>query len=274
MAEKLVSVIIPAYNAEKFLATALDSVLTQTYQEFEILVVNDGSEDGTEEIVKDYQRKFPDKIRYFYQKNRGQGSARNLAMKNARGDYFAFLDADDLWLPEKLEKQLRKLEETEADFCFTDAEIIGETGAIQKTFSQLVLPPQNEILTPLLKTNFIVNSSVLMKRVVFEKIGFQKERRVYQNIEDYDYWLQAALAGFKFVYLPEVLVRYRIHSTQSSKKSPFQSLEALMAMYMTLIFNSKVLLRGKVLKVVEMLLRHTKTFVLLNLKSISEKIID
>jgi len=105
MTEALVSVIMPAFNAEKFIAESIESVVAQTYPNWELVVVDDGSTDGTAKIIKRYQAAEP-RIKYFYQKNARQGIAKNLGISESYGEYIAFLDADDLWLPEKLDIEL------------------------------------------------------------------------------------------------------------------------------------------------------------------------
>src|SRR5690242_5053753 len=105
MERATVSVIIPAYNSERYIADALRSVLAQTYMPQEIIVVDDGSSDGTARALDPFRST----IRYIYQKNRGEPAARNTGMREAKGDYIAFLDADDLWLPEKLDLQMTYL---------------------------------------------------------------------------------------------------------------------------------------------------------------------
>ena len=102
----LVSAIIPTYNSVNYISEAINSVLNQTYKNCEIIVVDDGSTDNTRKTVENYIRKYPHKIKYFYQENKGPSAARNKGIKEARGNYIAFLDSDDLWLPDKLEKQI------------------------------------------------------------------------------------------------------------------------------------------------------------------------
>jgi glycosyltransferase involved in cell wall biosynthesis len=102
-----VSVIIPAYNAAEHISGALESIFDQTFRDFEVIVVDDGSTDNTKEVVRAFQGK--ENVRYFYQRNGGQSSARNLGVREARGEYLAFLDADDLWMPEFLERMVAKM---------------------------------------------------------------------------------------------------------------------------------------------------------------------
>src|SRR5664280_3075793 len=110
-----VSVIIPAYNAEAFLARALRSVVAQTFDDYEIVLVDDGSTDGTAEIARSFKQ-----ARYFHQPNRRQPATRNRGLKEAKGELIAFLDADDEWLPEKLERQLAFMSERDSQISFTD----------------------------------------------------------------------------------------------------------------------------------------------------------
>jgi glycosyltransferase involved in cell wall biosynthesis len=110
MSDDLVSVIMPAYNAEKFIAESIESVIAQSYNNWELLVVDDGSTDNSKRIIKDFCKK-DERIKYFYQPNSKPGRARNSALKRASGRYVAFLDADDVWLSEKLKVQLKEIDE-------------------------------------------------------------------------------------------------------------------------------------------------------------------
>ena len=104
---KTVSVIIPAYNAENFISKAIESVLSQTFQDFEILVIDDGSTDQTKEVVAQYVCQFSEKVQYYYQTNKGPAAARNFGIAKAGGDFVSFLDSDDVWFDHKLEEQIR-----------------------------------------------------------------------------------------------------------------------------------------------------------------------
>ena len=116
----VISIIIPAHNAVAYIHEALDSVLNQTYPDIEIIVVNDGSTDETESVVQEYVARFPNKVRLYSQKNKGQASARNVGIRNSYGAYIAFLDADDTWMSEKLEQQMRILKMSGADICYAN----------------------------------------------------------------------------------------------------------------------------------------------------------
>ena len=125
-----VSVIIPTYNRANYLSRAIDSVFDQTYQDFEVIVVDDGSMDNTKEVLAKYNSK----IRYFYQENRGVSTARNVGIREARGEWIAFLDSDDIWLPKKLELQSNITKTySEVQAISTDAELFDETGIIRSS---------------------------------------------------------------------------------------------------------------------------------------------
>ena len=130
--DPLVSVVIPTYNREQLLPAAIDSVLAQTYREFEIVVVDDGSTDRTADKIESMSRSISEdggrtpRIRYFHQSNQGQSAARNKGIAEAKGDWIAFLNSDDVWLPEKLMSQIRAIEQFEESCggCFSDARLV------------------------------------------------------------------------------------------------------------------------------------------------------
>src|SRR6185369_4654551 len=120
MSTKLVSIIMPAYNAGKYIADSIRSVLAQTYSNWELIVVDDGSTDDTAAIVQDFTKR-EGRVRYIYQENGRLGKARNTGVRNSQGDLIAFLDSDDLWIETKLELQLRALREQNADLVYCNA---------------------------------------------------------------------------------------------------------------------------------------------------------
>ena len=203
----LVSVIIPTYNSADFLTEAVASVLNQTWRGFEIVVVDDGSTDGTPERV----RRYDDKVRYFYKKNGGPSSARNMGVREATGVYVAFLDADDVWEPEKLRVQIQLVSEhPEIKLVCTGFALMGRRRARERKLKR----DRMGNLFPLLYSNsFVRTSTVLMAKSCFQDVGFFDER--YRSAEDYDLWLRVA-RRYPIAYIKQTLVRYRKHEDNVS----------------------------------------------------------
>lgn len=198
-----VSVIIPAYNAEQFIADTVQSVLDQTFQDFEIIVVDDGSKDGTVAALG----AFGDRIQVHCQSNAGVAKARNNGVRLARGTWIAFLDADDLWLPTKLEKQLAL---SGVPMSYTDRLNIGQRGDLPDVQSTVRPMHSGDIFLPLLlEGNFITNTSVLIRRDLFQELG-----GFYTGLngtEDWDLWIRVAERN-PVGFIPEQLVKYRFHN--------------------------------------------------------------
>ncbi|MDI6788821.1 MAG: glycosyltransferase, partial [Planctomycetota bacterium] len=201
----VVSVIIPTYNSDKYLAEAIESALDQTYKNLEIIVVDDGSTDNTRELVKQYESK----IHYIYQENQERSAARNTGIKYSRGKYLQFLDADDIILPEKLELQVDFLENN-LDYAVVYSDIRSFND-----FDRTKLTPKNckfysgNILKELLRDNFISVHPALIRRLCIDKVGLFQVR--FNLCEDWDFWLRVAYAGYKFYYMDKVLALYRWH---------------------------------------------------------------
>lgn len=209
MKNELVSVIIPTYNRASLLSQAIRSVINQTYKNWQLLIIDDGSADDTRKVVEEFIRKDL-RIRYFYQENKGQVCAMNLGIKNSKGDYIAFLDDDDEWLPEKLEKQIEKMKSDKlVGLVYTDAIILdGKTNSNKR--SDIAKTQSGFIYEDLLIRNFITASSVLVRKEVFEKLGLFDESFIIKitQIQDYDMWLRIA-KHYKIEYISEPLVKYR-----------------------------------------------------------------
>lgn len=199
-----VSVILPAYNGEKYIAAAIDSVLNQTYKNYEIIVVNDGSKDSTADILSGYGGK----IKVISQPNGGIAKARNVAIGNSKGEYLAFLDQDDLWLPDKLERQMELLEkDKEIGLVYTDVYIMGDNNTELVSF-KLRRPYRGMAVDQLFLNNFIATSSVITRKECFEKVGLFDQS--LSPCLDYDRWLYIA-AFYKIDYVDRPLVRFRDH---------------------------------------------------------------
>ena len=208
-----VSVIIPSYNSGKFLNEAIESVVNQTYKNLEIIIVNDGSIDETEKIAKEWQEK-DKRIRYLkHQKNRGLGAARNTGIKNSQGEYIAFLDADDIWLPQKIEIQLEKAKKENTDLIFTNWYIWDPKNNIKgKAFSSNPIKDKKDLLKFFIKRNFGNPSTTLLKKSSLEIVGLFDES--LKSSEDYDLWLRFCLNGMKIDFTQELLIYSRQHSGQ------------------------------------------------------------
>jgi teichuronic acid biosynthesis glycosyltransferase TuaG len=209
-----VSVVIPAYNAEAFLARAIRSVEAQSFQDFEIVVVDDGSSDRTAEILHD----FPG-VRFIRQPHLGAAAARNRALEEATGELVAFLDADDEWLPEKLARQLEFMNELSSSFSYTDSYVMRD-GRRQR-YSALAYPYRGEILTPLIEDwldqAFITINTVVASCDLVRSVGGLERDIPTASNEDYGLWLKLALRGTRFDYLDEPLAIYhRGHESDSS----------------------------------------------------------
>jgi glycosyltransferase involved in cell wall biosynthesis len=202
MKSPVVSVIIPTYNSVHFVTQAIASVLAQTFQDFEVLVIDDGSTDNTKEVLK---KKYGDKIHYLFKTNGGVSSARNFGIEKAKGKYLAFLDADDIWLPEKLEKQISLLEAApEIGLCYAGAIVVDE----DLNPKNYVEAEQYEDATEglLLKMNILIlSSSFIRSEIVRQTGGFDSE---FSTCADKEYWLRLSLLT-KLAPVEDYLVKYR-----------------------------------------------------------------
>jgi glycosyltransferase involved in cell wall biosynthesis len=210
-----VSVIIPTYNSAALITDAIDSVLAQTYKDYEIIVVDDGSTDNTREVVRSYGNR----IQYIYQENSHIAAARNNGFKASSGKYIANLDADDLWLPEKLKKQITLLEKhPEAGLVYCDGYIrtIGKENLPEHRISELY-PPQKSgsVFSYVFKANPIPSSSTIIPRAVWEKVGGLDPTVSLREGQDYEFF--ARISAFAPVYAcPEPLMVYRRHEKNTS----------------------------------------------------------
>jgi glycosyltransferase involved in cell wall biosynthesis len=197
----LISTIIPVYNGSDFLKEAIECVLEQTLQDFELIIIDDGSTDLTADIAKSYHDA---RIKYHYQTNQGLSRARNAGIKQAKGKYLAFLDCDDIWLPEKLETQLIQFESnSEAGLVYCATQIYDTNNRLVKYLPTVF---EGNILKSLLMGNFITGSasSVMVPRVVIDNVGLFDE--TLGTCEDWDLWLRIA-ALYPIIAVRKPLVR-------------------------------------------------------------------
>lgn len=207
MAQPLVSVIIPTYNRCKELRVALDSVISQTYQNIEIIVVDDGSTDNTREVVSSYTD-----VKYLVQNNNGPSAARNTGIKNSHGELIAFLDSDDAWLPHKLEKQVR---------CFVERPELGIVGTGCFNCDENLANPTARSNLKLAKSdreqiliwNYWPTPSLCIRRICFDTVGFFDEEMKFA--EDWDMWIRIA-QSFQSFTIKEPLILIRKHQQSLS----------------------------------------------------------
>lgn len=206
----LVSVIIPAYKVAEYIAETLDSVFAQTFTSFEVIVVNDGSPD-TEEFERALEP-YLGRIRYLKQENLGASVARNAGLRAARGEFVAFLDADDLWLPNYLEDQMKFINERGCDLACADAEYFGDSRSGAPTYMTLLMdsaPASGDVTFRELVASerSLITSGVVCRRQPIMEIGLFDE--TLRNAQDFDLWLRLAHHGARLSYQRKVLTRYR-----------------------------------------------------------------
>lgn len=214
----MVSVIIPTYNRAYVIKKSIDSVLSQTYSDFELIIVDDGSTDNTKDIIEAYK---DSRIKYVYQENSGACAARNNGVLLAKGEYIAFHDSDDTWLPDKLEKQIQAINETGADIVSCQMITHDENG--------------KKKLIPELKASHFMNMSsmpagigtqtLLMKNNVAKHIQFDAEMPRLQEME----WLLRALKIYRLYVLKQGLVNYEVlpDSISSSSEKLYKAIKLI-----------------------------------------------
>lgn len=207
--QALVSIVMPAYNCEKYVVEAINSVLAQTYRNWELLVLDDGSKDKTLQIIEEFSQK-DSRIKSLPNgKNLGVSATRNRGIELASGDWIAFLDSDDMWESTKLEKQMKVAKEKSAEFLFTGANYINEDGEPYKGIFEV---PEQVSYKKLRNQNVISCSSVLIKKKFFENIKMEKD----EMHEDYAVWLRVLKLGVIAYGVNEPLLIYRISRNSKS----------------------------------------------------------
>ena len=223
-----VSVIIPTHNRAEFLRSAITSVLKQTYQDFEITVVDEASKDNTKEVVSSFGEK---RIKYIHhQTSKGDGAARNSGIANSNGDYIAFLDDDDQWLSEKLQLQVGILENSPAHVGAVYAGYFDIDAINAKIFNVWLPDRRGDLSRDIFKENCVCTSSILLRRQCFEKVGLFDESIPYCS--DYDMWIRIS-KKFKFECIRKPLVKRLVHEHNlgSNFKSSIKGKEIVLEKY-------------------------------------------
>jgi glycosyltransferase involved in cell wall biosynthesis len=205
-----VSVIIPAYNVAPYIGETLASVFAQTFADYEVIVINDGSPDTAE--LERVLGRFIDRLRYIKQENRGASAARNAGLSAALGEFVAFLDADDLWLPNYLEEQMKFIRERDCDLACADAEVFSDSSNHEKTYMESLIAeatPMGEVtfLGLLSAEQSLITSGVVVRRELVFEVGLFDE--ALRNSQDFDLWLRLARHGARMAYQRQTLLRYR-----------------------------------------------------------------
>ena len=240
--QPLVTIITPLYNAEKFIAQTIQSVINQTYQNWEMIMVDDCSTDSSREIVKQYEKN-DSRIRLIKSETNFGGPARprNVGIENADGDYITFLDADDVWLPEKLEKQIDFIQKYNVDIVYTLANIIDENSIYRGAFNGHRIYNKLKYFMNekniLYYTNFININSVLMK--TDKQKRFSEDKNLIA-LEDWSYWIDSLDSGLKVKLLEERLLNYRVHSASISLRNTDIGYRKALYLLSFLLLNKKI----------------------------------
>jgi teichuronic acid biosynthesis glycosyltransferase TuaG len=210
---KLISIITPVFNSQSFLKETIKSVINQTYENWELLLIDDGSTDNSFVICKNFATA-DKRIKVYSKANGGQGSARNYGIRKAKGEWIALLDADDIWSPEKLNKQIECQESEKgvdliysSGYIFTDSVVNKQAYLKWKTGKSHGISFAKELFIQ----SRIINSSVIVRTELFKRFQFD-ENPIIKGTEDWDLWLRLALDGAAFFGIGEKLIYYREHN--------------------------------------------------------------
>jgi teichuronic acid biosynthesis glycosyltransferase TuaG len=239
----LVTVVLPTYNWAHLIRETLDSILAQTFRDFELIVIADGCTDNTAGVVASYG---DPRIRLISQPGSGRpAKPRNVGIQNARGTYVAFCDHDDLWMPDKLPRQTAVMSsEPDVAMCFTGGVTFGDDRFLSKrTIKKGV---HQDHFRTVLYGNYVPSSSVLARRAVLEAVGPFRTEKSLRGVEDYEMWLRISRHG-RLVCLDEPLIRYRVCATNlggNHAKATLQTLRVLRSLYRDQSIREPLLLPG------------------------------
>ncbi len=239
---ELISVILPVYNGEKYLKEAIESILNQTYTNFEFIIIDDGSKDSSLEIIREYEKE-DERIVVVSRENKGLIATLNEGMERAKGKYIARMDQDDISLPERFERQIKVMKNNNIMVCGTYTKVIDEDG---KYIKDGIVPTQDdEIVKKLLEcTNPLFHPTVMFKK--FDNIFYNE---FAHNCEDYELWLKYTEIG-KIENLPEYLLKYRIELssiTNSGRYLSFYNISNLFCEYVKMKLRNKMITEEKLI---------------------------
>lgn len=212
MKNPLVSVVIPVYNTEKYIVETIDSVISQTYGEWELLLVDDGSTDGSLALMQEIAAENP-KIRVISKPNGGQASARNKGIQEAKGELIAFMDSDDLWLPNKLEDQIKDWNEINPDFMYGLGYFLHQETKELESYDWITGKRSGmDFFNELFISSAVNTNTVLVRKSIFDTVGYFDESRLLIGVEDWDMWLRIALEVDLIYGSEQRNVYYRLHA--------------------------------------------------------------
>ncbi len=227
--DPLVSVVIPVYNGNNYLHQAINCALKQTYTNIEILVVDDGSTDDTWDMIQSYGNK----IRSFHKDNGGVSTALNLAIDNMNGEWFAWLSHDDIWLPEKIEKQMEYLKlHPKIKLCYTGFSSINQNGNIMSGNNGIWYKKGSDVKHMLYSYNYINAITTMVHKDCFEKIGYFNES--LRCTQDYEMWIRIML-NYDIGLLPLRLTNSRVHPDQVGERKKTYCATELRNLKLTLL---------------------------------------
>lgn len=217
MNNPLVSVIMPTYNHADYIKDSIESVLGQSYKNLELIIINNYSDDNTEDIINTFK---DDSIKYLKFHNNGIiAVSRNIGIRHASGKYIAFIDSDDIWLDKKLEYQISFLENNkEFSMVYAPQAILGQDDLLyNNAYSYHKKSQKHNTAISILENNFISCSSVMIKKDVFEIVGYIDEDKELVGVEDCDLWVRIAMR-YRIGFIDKVLSKYRIHDNAVSQR--------------------------------------------------------
>lgn len=212
----VISVIVATHKRLEYLKITIASILAQSNADLEVVIVADGHDPAVEHYVN---KKGDSRVNYYYVDHCGYpAKARNFGISKSTGEYIAFCDDDDLWMPEKLALQLEKIRQEQADLCFTNRIVIDDTGNTIKQKQVKWVPKSTPSLFTLLLSNYITYSSVMVHRTALYNTGGFIDNIKFKSVEDHRLWLLLISKGIKLTYLKQKLTFYRVHPNNISQK--------------------------------------------------------